>query len=290
MLSQGRNLSRWILCCLLAVGSFAAASQPSCVGDQHSSKIYTVSVVPQKPLSEIFAIWSPLLDRIGKKIDMCFSLTLQSNIQDFEGRVLTGEPDFAWMNPYHAVMVHKKLGYTPLVRDGKNLLSGILVVRQDSLAKSIEMLKNDRIAFPSPNAFAASLLIRALLDKNNVPFKPVYVKTHSNVYRATLIDDVAAGGGVNNTFSSEPVSLQNELRILYETPGYAAHPIMVNPRVSKADQVAFTEAFIALADHPSSEALLEKIPMPKPVVANYARDYQPLEALGLEKYVVTGSD
>ena len=290
MLPHGERFIRWFACASLVAGCFSAAAQPTCVGDQHSSKIYTVSVVPQKPLSEIFAIWSPLLDRIGKKIDMCFSLILQSNIQDFEGRVLTGEPDFSWMNPYHAVMVHKKLEYMPLVRDGKNLLSGILVVRKDSLAKSIEMLKDDRIAFPSPNSFAASLLIRAMLDKNDVAFKPVYVKTHSNVYRATMIDDVSAGGGVNNTFSSEPVSLRNELRVLYETPGYAAHPIMVNPRVPKADQLAFTEAFIALADHPGSEALLEKIPMPKPIIANYARDYQPLEALGLEKYVVTGSD
>ncbi len=279
----------------LCLKSMAACCLPfavhaTCIGDQSSSKVYTVSIVPQKPASEIYSIWSPLLDRIGHQAGMCFTLTLQANIQDFEARVLTGDPDFSWMNPYHAVMAHNKLGYIPLVRDGKDLLSGLLVVRRDSSIDSVDMLKDARIAFPSPNSFAASLLIRAMLDKKNVPFKPIYVKTHSNVYRATVIDDVKAGGGVNNTFLSEPVSLQNELRELYQTPGYAPHPLMVNPRVPKADQEAFTHAFLALTDTPETKALLLKIPMPAPIVANYDRDYQPLEALGLEKYVVAGGD
>lgn len=283
-------LLRLMLLCCIVTGFFSASASASCVGDQHSAKVYKVSVVPQKSPSEIFSVWSLLLDQVGKKTGMCFTLTLQSSIQDFEARLLTGEPDFAWVNPYHALMSHKKHGYIPLVKDGKLLLSGVLVARADSQIDSLSQLKDANIAFPSPNAFAASLLIRAMLDKNNVPIKPVYVKTHTNVYRATLVGDVKAGGGVNNTFRREPIALQNELKVLFETPLYAPHPLIVNPRVPLADQEAFTQAFLELIDDPKMVPLLEKIPMPKPVSANYDRDYRPLDSLGLERYVVSGSD
>ena len=283
------KLFRYMPCCLF-IAFFSLSASASCVGDQQSDKVYKVSVVPQKSPSEIFSVWSQLLDRVGKKTGMCFTLTLQSNIQDFEARLLTGEPDFSWVNPYHALMAHNKHGYLTLVRDGKSLLSGLLTVRGDSPVNSLDQLSDANIAFPSPNAFAASLLIRAMLDKQNVPIKPIYVKTHTNVYRATLVGDVKAGGGVNNTFDREPQALRDELRVLYQTPSYAPHPLIVNPRVPQADQQAFTKAFLALTEDPKMAALLEKIPMPMPVLADYDRDYRPLESLGLEKYVVAGSD
>ncbi|MDO8772399.1 MAG: PhnD/SsuA/transferrin family substrate-binding protein [Burkholderiaceae bacterium] len=111
------KLLRSMPCCLL-IAFFSISASASCVGDQQSNKIYKVSVVPQKSPSEIFSVWSQLLDRVGKKAGMCFTLTLQSNIQDFEARLLTGEPDFSWVNPYHALMAHNKHGYRTLVRDG----------------------------------------------------------------------------------------------------------------------------------------------------------------------------
>lgn len=126
------------------------------------------------------------------------------------------------MNPYHQVMVRQR--YQPLVGDGATLLRGILAVRRDSPITSLQQLNGAMIAFPSPNAFAASLLIRAHLRQQGVAFTPVYLKTHSNVYRAVAIDQVGAGGGVNNTLQREPVELRERLRVLFTTPGYPAHP------------------------------------------------------------------
>jgi phosphonate transport system substrate-binding protein len=41
-----------------------------------------------------------------------------------------------------------------------------------------------------------------------------------------------------------------------------------------------------MANEPSMKALLDRVQMPNPVPADYARDYKPLEKLNLEKYVV----
>ena len=146
------------------------------------------------------------------------------------------------------------------------------------------------LAFPAPNAFAASLLIRASLARQGVAIQPRWVKTHSNVYRAVAARDVVAGGGVNNTFHREPEGLRRELRVLWETPAYASHPFSAHPRVPEAVRGAVTSAFLALGTDPKALPLLERVLLPVPVAADYSRDYKPLERLGLEEFVVTGGD
>jgi phosphonate transport system substrate-binding protein len=47
-----------------------------------------------------------------------------------------------------------------------------------------------------------------------------------------------------------------------------------------------TETLLGMAQDAAGQAMLKDIQMPAPVRADYARDYQPLEKFGLEKYVV----
>jgi phosphonate transport system substrate-binding protein len=177
--------------------------------------------------------------------------------QDFEARLLTGEPDFSWVNPYHALMAHNKHGYLTLVRDGKSLLSGLLTVRGDSPVNSLNQLSDANIAFPSPNAFAASLLIRAELAKKKIDINPVFVKTHSNVYRSIIGKDAVAGGGVNNTLDNEVPEVRQQLRVLFETPAYTPHPIVTHPSVTAAVRDRFLKAMLKLTQDDEGRKLLD---------------------------------
>ncbi len=247
---------------------------------------YTVALVPQFKARQLQAEWRPLLDRISAETGLEFKLRFYSSIPEFESGFLAGEPDFAFMNPYHAVMAHKKQGYIPLLSNAQPL-TGILVVAANSAIHSVEDLNERRIAFPAPNAFGASLYMRALLiEKERLIIHPQYVSTHANVYRQVLLGDVAAGGGVNQTFADLPDSLRAGLRILYETPPSASHPIAVHPRVPEADRRLFSEAFLKLGQDEAGRALLKDARIPKPVAVDYEHDYRPLESLKLERYVV----
>ena len=271
----------------LALGLEASAA---CVGDHGAKKPQSVHLVPQIPPAELLASWTPVLERVGNATGQCFEIHIATSIPAFETALLAGEPDFAFMNPYHEVMAKRRQGYIPLVRDDRGKLSGLLVVRKESPIAAVGDLAGATLAFPAPNAFAASLLIRASLARQGVAIRPRWVKTHSNVYRAVAARDVVAGGGVNNTFHREPESLRGELRVLWETPAYASHPLSAHPRVPAALREAVTSAFLALGADPKTRPLLEKVLLPVPVAADYVRDYQPLEKLGLEEFVVAGGD
>jgi phosphonate transport system substrate-binding protein len=248
---------------------------------------YIWSVVPQFTGTAVHRDWTPVLKHIESKTGYRFKLKIYDSIPEFEKGFINGVPDFAYMNPYHAVMAKDAQGYSPIVRNSKRLLSGIMVVRQDSAINNIKHLNGKKIAFPSPNAFAASLYMRALLrEKEGIDFIPVYAGTHSNAYRLTLAGKTIATGAVKRTLLKERKELQQNLKILYKTPGFPSHPLTVHKRVPDKVKKAVQSTLLELAQTPHGEKLLKAILLSHPTKANYDTDYLPLKKLELDKYLV----
>jgi len=248
---------------------------------------YSFAVVPQYSAIELHKDWAPLLARLAKDTGFTLELKIAASIPLFETSFLKGEPDFAYMNPYHAVMAKKAQAYVPLLRDSKPL-TGVLAVRKDSQYKTLKDLNGQKIAFPAPNAFGASLYMRALLtEEAGIQFEPSYVKTHSNVYRHVIRKEAAAGGSVNAALNDELPEVRELLQILYQTPPVAPHPVVAHPRVPVAAQKALAQAFLALTQDAEGRALLKEIRTPAPVASSYQADYLPLEKLNIQKYLVT---
>ena len=191
------------------------------------------------------------------------------------------------MNPYHQLMAMRAQGYVPLVRDAQPL-TGILVVRKDDPIASVRELDGKDLAFPAPNAFGASLWMRALLaERERIQINPVYVQTHSNVYRHVMRGKAQAGGGVNHTLAQESEAVRGDLRVLMETPGVASHPLSAHPRVPAKVQQTVADALLRLNDDAAGRALLKQVFSAAPTRADHGRDYRPLEQYRLDRYVVT---
>lgn len=268
---------RFLVLCVVAGAAIAA---------EPGKASYSLAVVPQFRAEEIHRDWSPVLARLRVATGASFNLRIAADIPKFEESVLAGEPDFAYMNPYHQVMARRAQGYAPLLRDSTPL-KGILMVRTDDPIKSARELDGKEVAFPAPNAFGASLWIRALLaEREKIRIVPVYVKTHANAFRHVATGKAAAAGGIAATLAEEPEELRAALRVLLETPDVAPHPLSAHPRVPEAIRRAVVETLLAMTRDAGGQSLLKDIQLPNPVRADHARDYQPLEKYGLEKYVV----
>ena len=278
-----RLMSRYLLPFLLLFAATVAVAQ--------EKKVYILAVVPQFTPSEVHRNWSPIVEKLSRATGRQIEIKIYPSIQKFETAFLNGEIDLVFMNPYHAVMAKRAQGYIPLVRDDANRLIGILLVQRDSPLISIKELNGKALAFPAPNSFAASLYMRALLaEQEKISITPLYLKTHSNVYRHVIMGEAVAGAGVNNTLKREPPEVQAQLRLLFETPGVPSHPVVAHPRVPEGLRQTVTNTLLAMQNDPAGQKLLADIQMPKPVRADYARDYQPVEKLKLEKYLVIEQD
>ena len=251
--------------------------------DTSSNCSYKVGVVPQFEQRRIFAVWTPILEMINQKTGCEFHLIGSKSIIEFERAFKEGVYDFAYMNPYHAVMAKKAQGYKPLVRSGTKKLKGILVVKKDSTVTDLEALTGKKVAFPSPNALGASLLMRAeLANKHNSHPEAMYVKTHSSVYLHVAKGLALAGGGVGRTLEEQPDFIKNSLKVIYTTTPVYAHPFVAHPRVGIEMQKNIQDIWVKEAV--SGTDLFNGIPMKEALAISY-NDYIDLENLGLENFL-----
>ena len=249
-------------------------------------KVWRLAVVPQLTPVEISRYWSPIVMALTA-VGFACELIVYPSIAKFEAEFLEGKADLVFLNPYHMVLAHKAHRYEPLLRDSRPL-EGVLLVKFDSPVKDLAMLKDHRISFPAPNAFAASLYIRAVLERQyHLPFEAHYAQNHRNAVRQVMNGDSAAAGVVRTTLEKEPPEVRQSLRILYTTPELSPHPLAVHPRVPAELRKVITQLMLDAAKDPARKSLMAGIQMPDPVAAHYRADYAPLEKLKLEKFTAS---
>lgn len=268
-------MNRLGLVILASVISFTAVAEP----------VYTIGRAPQLSAVATSKAWTPFIEYLNQHTAFQFKLQVYQDRGEFENDLLHGGPDFYYGNPGYLIVGKKTHGYQGLLRSDKKQLKGIIVVKADSDVQNIEQLRNKDLVFPGKNAFAASLYIRSLLKKSlKMPFKENYVSGHDNVYRAVLLGRYIAGGGVYRTLDREPEALKNKLKVIYETPGMAPHPLAVHPRVPKKVSLALLETVLAMPSDPAGKQILDKIKLKNPIAVDFARDYASIEDLALEMY------
>lgn len=197
----------------------------------YSKDSYTFGIVPQQAASKLAQTWGPVLSYLKKKSGLKLRFTTAKNIPVFEENLAKGIYDFAYMNPHHYVVFHKHLGYEAFAKARDKKIHGIIVVHKDSPVKSIDELDNKVLAFPSPMAFAASLIPRSDLEKLKIHITPRYVLSHDSVYRNVAEKNFIAGGGVIRTLKASAKEVRENLRILYKTKGYTPHAFAAHPSV-----------------------------------------------------------
>ncbi|WP_434354773.1 phosphate/phosphite/phosphonate ABC transporter substrate-binding protein [Parasalinivibrio latis] len=216
-------------------------------------------IVPQQSASKLARNWSPLLSQLSALTGYNIRFATAPNIPTFEKRLAGGEYDIAYMNPYHYVVFSSEPGYAAINKAKNKLLKGIIVVKKDGPINDESDLNGHTLAFPSPAAFAASILTRDHLTQEGVDFKPRYVSSHDSVYISVAKGLMPAGGGVKRTLGKTSPEIREQLRVLWTTKGYTPHAIAVHPRVTPEVSTNIQKAIALLDSYPEGTDLLESI-------------------------------
>ena len=230
---------------------------PPVLADTPAPLRLTLGVVPQQSVIDLARAWTPLLAYLSSKTGYDLEFRTAQDTSTFERRVETGEFDFAYFNPSHYAM-YQASGYQVLAKESDTRLVGIVVVSKDSGYKSLKDLNGATMAFPSPHAFAATLLPQLSLKQHGVSVVPQYVASHESVYRAVARGLYPAGGGALKTYEQIDPVVRDQLRILWRSQPYTPHPIAVHPRVPKAVAQRVVAALLAMADDPQGAVLLKQ--------------------------------
>lgn len=202
----------------------------------YSNADLVIGIVPQQSPLKLFRVWTPIAEYLSNEVDHKIVFKTEKSIPAFEKELYNGKYDFAYMNPYHFIVANSRQNYQAMVRADKNI-QGIIVAKK-GFDKTL--LDSDKIKylFPSPNAFAATLLTKHELSKNGAPKKTLdkglYVNSHDSVYKAVSKGIGDVGGGIKRTFNNfSNKDIKNNLDIIYETNVYPSHPFAFHHRVNK---------------------------------------------------------
>lgn len=242
--------------------------------------VLTVGIVPQQAATKTARLWAPIFRYISEKTGYVIKLKTAPNIPVFEKRVAAGEYDIAYMNPYHYVVFSEKPGYRAFARQKDKRIVGILVSKNGGPVKKITDLSGKTLAFPSPAAFAASILPRAFLKQQGIAFTPKYVKSHDSVYRNVAKGFLPAGGGIIRTLNSAEPEVRGQLDILWKSSGYTPHAFAVHPRIDAKTVKRLREKMVAMAQEQKGRELLSAIKF-KGVVEAKTGDWDDVRALDI---------
>ena len=235
--------------------SLTVLAQPTTVSPMPVS----FAVVPQQAAGKLARLWTPLLLYLSAKTGHEFVFKTAKDIPTFERRLAAGKYDMAYMNPYHYTVFHRSPGYVAFAKQKDVQIKGLLVVRKDSPYQSLHDLAGQTLAFPSPAAFAATVLTRGHLSAMDIPFTPTYVSSHDSVYLSVAKGFYAAGGGVVRTLKNIAPGIQDQLHILWLSPSYTPHAIAAHPRVPPA-VVKHVQSILERMHHdPEGRALLQAL-------------------------------
>lgn len=236
-------------CVVLMCVAFPSWSQPT----------LTFAVVPQQSATQLAEAWTPVLAWLSQSSGISLKFVTSPDVPSFEQRLASSDYDLAYMNPYHYTVFSAQPGYVALARAKGDRIKGIVVVPNSSAIKTLNDLNGKTLAFPTPAAFAASLLVQAELRARGIAFTPKIVNSHNSVYRSVAKGLFPAGGGIPRTLELLDESVRSELRVLWETHEFTPHAIATRPGIDAGARAQVMKAMREMSNDPKGQELLKPI-------------------------------
>ena len=221
----------------------------------------TFGIVPQQSASKLAKLWMPIMKLVGEDAGVKLVFQTAKDIPEFEKRCKDGSYKIAYMNPFHYTQFHEDPGFIAVAKQKGKKIQGILVVHKDNESMDLNDLAGKTLAFPAPDAFAATLLPTRELKARKVPieFQSEYVSSHDSVYRSVAQGLYVAGGGIIRTFNNVDPQVSSQLIPIYRTRKYTPHAFAIHPSVDAKTRQRIAEALIGLGQSEEGRNLLSTI-------------------------------
>lgn len=249
--------------------------------DRREEKV--VGVVSRLAPSTLYDGYQPILDYLGRTTPYRYRLRAARGYRETVEDLVAGRTQAAFLGSLLYVEAHAAYGVRPLVRPrnalGQPLSESLVVVREDSPARTLTDLAGRAVAVPSPDSFSANWL--RVAAPASLSFRTLSFSHHEAVVR-NVLRGVCDAGVVKERAAAEYIG--HGLRVLARSGPIPSAPLVVG---HDADP-RFTDAIVkALLDlDPAREEDRTILSGWDPEFAwGFApasdRDYDPVRALGL---------
>ena len=237
-----------------------STSTESAATSQKQVRSLTFGIVPQQSASKLARLWIPIMEQLSQEAGVQLVFQTARDIPEFEKNCRDGKYDIAYMNPFHYTQFHEAPGYVAVCKQKGKKIQGILVARKDLVTDDdLKALHGQTLAFPAPDAFAATKLPAKDLENKKIEFSRKYVSSHDSVYRSVAQGLYIAGGGIVRTFKNVDKEVSDQLQIIHRTAKYTPHAFAVHPSIDVETRSRLAAALLGLGNSEVGLQLLESI-------------------------------
>lgn len=241
---------------LLLVTTLSVAAEPDPI------RFGILSIAPP---ARIHAKWQPFTNYLSEQLGQPVTIVVPRGFGKMKAAATANQVDIFYVNShvfYRLQQEGKAIGVAQMQNiAGKTTSNSEIYVRADSGIKSVEQLKNKRIAFVSPMGAGGYLAPRAYLYRSGVTnSKEIFTKNLSNSIHQVLLGDVEAGTmcGVNYRLMSEKVDT-GELRIIGESGEYPENVIAARTDLEPTLLNRIRDIITGMDKTPEGSAVLEQM-------------------------------
>lgn len=253
-------------------------AMPSALAAEVSSLSF--GIPPQQSPIELTKRWTPVMQYLSEKSGLNLELKTAKDIQTFQGNIMEGEYDIAYVNPNTYVAANKAKGYEAFAQEKGGKANGIIVVRKEGPIKQLSQLSGQTLAFPSTFAVMATILPLKQLEEKKIIVKNQYVMSMDSVYRSVAKGLFLAGGGESRTYGVLDSEIKSQLTVLWQSADLPPFPFFAHPRVKTNDLIKVQKAMLAMDQDPKGQALLKIVNIKGLDQAN-DKDYDGVRKLNL---------
>jgi len=242
---------------------------------------YTFGIGPYQSSTELARRWLPIIRHLSVATGYDLQFQTDRDIPTFQANMVAGAFDLAFVNPYLYLQSRTSAGYEAFANEKNGSLVGIVVARKDATFNEMAQLNGLELAFPAPNALAATWMPMHRLREIRAEVKPNYVNSLDSVYLSVARGLFPAGGGEMRTFEALAPATRDQLKIIWRAEPMPPFAFAAHPRVPKAVVEKVQAAMADMATRPETMALLRAVNLAGVEKASDA-DYNALRKMNIK--------
>lgn len=119
-------------------------------------------------------------------------------------------------------------------------------------------------------------------ESEKLDFENEYRGSTKNVIMSVLLKKADAGVTLGQSLLKESQDVRGQLRTLVKSRDIPSHPLCAHPRVPEVIRETVSKAVLAIDKTQEGKALMNQVRIPSPTIADYERDYKPLEEIDVK--------
>lgn len=214
-----------------------------------------IGVLPDESPERLLQRYAPLLDHLSEQLQITSELVIPGSYAELLSLFTEGSVDIAYFGGFTYVKAHQQAGAVPLVmRIIDTRFTSYFIVSGDNPAQTLQDLNGKTLSFGSRLSTSGHLMPRFFLQQQQIVAESFfgdieYTGAHDKTaYRVRdgHSDVGAANAATIRAMLKDGRLVEDDIRILWETPPYADYVWAVRPEFDDESRTRLRDAFLQL--------------------------------------------